>query len=325
MKLSVAMCTYNGAKFVEDQLLSIIGQDTKVDEIVVCDDGSRDDTIEIVTRITVEHPEISWIVKQNSPNLGVIKNFEEAIRCCSGDIIFLSDQDDVWRKDKTQKVVEYFSDNQDKDIVFSDADIVDEDGIIKTNHSLLEAWSLLPDIDIWNAGLALEIMMLCNRVTGATIAFRKSCVKQFLPFEEDSSYLHDYQIALFGCIHQSIGIINERLIKYRQHGANVQGVSPQNWIYQNSSKRSLLLTEAIEPVPIRHFCRRYNSPRLDFYKKRVDNYCSIKGKLILLGHIKEYIKFYKRYWKVFFCSDMFYGVSAKIRQMFIYLLVDKHE
>lgn len=91
MSLSVAMCTYNGAKYVEKQLLSILQQDLKVNEIVVCDDGSIDETLMVVHRIANSHPEVVWKIHKNPSNLGVIGNFEKAIRLCSGDIIFLSD------------------------------------------------------------------------------------------------------------------------------------------------------------------------------------------------------------------------------------------
>lgn len=316
MKLSVAMCTYNGAKYIEEQLLSILNQELPIHEIVVCDDGSIDNTIEIVNRIASVHTELSWVIMQNAPNLGLIKNFEKAINNCHGDVIFLSDQDDIWQKNKTKEIVGFLEKNKEIDVVFTDAEIVDSNGNSITKRSLLDAWLLLPSIDLWESGLCLEIMMFCNRATGATMAFRKSCIQSFLPFDEDPLCLHDYQIAMYGCIHQSIGLIKKRLIKYRQHETNVQGVSRNNWIYKMDNPSSLLL-EAIEPVKIRHFCQKYKSSRLDFYNKRVNNYNRIIGKLKLLVHIPQYVRFYNRYWKAFLLSDLFYGINAKIREKLI--------
>ena len=98
MNISIAICTYNGARFVEEQILSILKQDLPVSEIVVCDDGSKDDTMTIVKNISYQYPEIKWNIQQNSSNIGVVKNFEKAIRLCTGDIIFLSDQELILQK-----------------------------------------------------------------------------------------------------------------------------------------------------------------------------------------------------------------------------------
>jgi glycosyltransferase involved in cell wall biosynthesis len=95
MKLSVAMCTYNGAQYIEKQLLSILNQELPINEIVICDDGSNDDTLEKVENIAANYQDVAWKILQNAPQLGVTKNFEKAITLCTGDIIFLSDQDDI--------------------------------------------------------------------------------------------------------------------------------------------------------------------------------------------------------------------------------------
>jgi len=100
MTTSVALCTYNGAKYIEEQLRSIIDQTHRVNEIVVCDDGSIDETLEIVEKIKQQTSDIDFKISVNKPNLGVCANFDKAIHECSGDIIFLSDQDDIWMKNK---------------------------------------------------------------------------------------------------------------------------------------------------------------------------------------------------------------------------------
>lgn len=102
MKLSVAMCTYNGDKFIASQLSSILDQTIPIDDIVICDDGSNDKTLEIISRIQQENPNKINLFR-NPVNLGSTKNFEKAIDLCSGDYIFLADQDDIWKKDKVQK------------------------------------------------------------------------------------------------------------------------------------------------------------------------------------------------------------------------------
>lgn len=100
MKLSVALCTYNGESFLQQQLDSILQQELSVDEIVICDDGSTDRTISIIESYKQRYHYPTFILEQNKKNKGVRKNFEYAISLCSGDIIFLSDQDDVWQCEK---------------------------------------------------------------------------------------------------------------------------------------------------------------------------------------------------------------------------------
>lgn len=95
MMNSVAMCTYNGEKYIKEQLESIIHQTLPPDEIIICDDGSNDHTISAIKE-TMRVWRGSWMLVQNEKNLGYKKNFQKAISLCQGDIIYLSDQDDVW-------------------------------------------------------------------------------------------------------------------------------------------------------------------------------------------------------------------------------------
>src|SRR2546426_7732246 len=133
--VSVAMCTYNGARFLLAQLRSIAFQTRPPDELVICDDGSTDKTLAIVTRYagTVEFP---VRVHRNSQRLGPAKNFEQALSLCRGDIVALSDQDDVWRPEKL-RVLEEALCVDDAGYAFSDAVLVDETGGV-IHHSLWE-------------------------------------------------------------------------------------------------------------------------------------------------------------------------------------------
>lgn len=93
--VSIALCTYNGEKYIEEQLESLIHQTCQPDEIIICDDQSKDNTVNIAKSLLGSWPG-AWKVIINKKNLGYKKNFQKAISLCRGDIIFLSDQDDVW-------------------------------------------------------------------------------------------------------------------------------------------------------------------------------------------------------------------------------------
>src|SRR5688572_30528777 len=123
MKISVAMCTYNGADFLSDQLESIIAQSRPPDEIVVCDDGSTDETQTLLKQFAAASP-VHVTLHFNEKNLGSVKNFEKAINLCTGDVIALSDQDDVWYADKLQLIENVFRAAPKAGLVFSDAEIV---------------------------------------------------------------------------------------------------------------------------------------------------------------------------------------------------------
>ena len=317
MNISIAICTYNGARFVEEQILSILKQDLPVSEIVVCDDGSKDDTMTIVKNISYQYPEIKWNIQQNSSNIGVVKNFEKAIRLCTGDIIFLSDQDDIWYHNKTKVMVDYFVSHDDTNILFTDADLVNENGQPFCKYTLFDAIYLKPYMSLWDNGLIFEILNVWNVVTGATLAFRKCIVDEFLPFiDGDRKLLHDNQIALAGCKTNSIALIKDRLIGYRQHCNNVIGTRNQAWIY-NGTKCPNLLAMIVEPFRIKECLKKRKSERISFYEFRYHNYSSIIGKLKLTLSIFKYIKFYRDYWGIFYASDILYGVSNKLRERLI--------
>ena len=110
MKTSVALCTYNGQSFLSEQLNSILNQTHPVDEIIICDDCSTDQTIEIIKYFKDKFPNLIQLF-ENENSLGTIKNFEKAISLTKGDLIFLSDQDDIWFSSKVNEMVTFFDKN----------------------------------------------------------------------------------------------------------------------------------------------------------------------------------------------------------------------
>ena len=172
-------------------------------------------------------------------------------------------------------------------------------------------------MSLWDNGLIFEILNVWNVVTGATLAFRKCIVDEFLPFiDGDRKLLHDNQIALAGCKTNSIALIKDRLIGYRQHCNNVIGTRNQAWIY-NGTKCPNLLAMIVEPFRIKECLKKRKSERISFYEFRYHNYSSIIGKVKLTLSIFKYIKFYRDYWGIFYASDILYGVSNKLRERLI--------
>jgi glycosyltransferase involved in cell wall biosynthesis len=216
MKFSVAMCTYNGADFLSDQLESIIAQSRQPDEIIVCDDGSTDETQTLLRQFAATSP-VPVSLHFNEQNLGSVKNFEKAISLCTGDVIALSDQDDVWRADKLRLIEDAFRNAPKGGMVFSDAEIVDE------NLQSLERrmWDQVSfdahKRKLVRQGRALEVLITGWTVTGATMAFRSELVKLCLPIPDGIAMIHDGWIALNVAAVAEVVMIEEPLIKYRQH------------------------------------------------------------------------------------------------------------
>jgi glycosyltransferase involved in cell wall biosynthesis len=248
--ISVAMCTYNGAKFLPEQLESIANQIVPVDELVVCDDGSNDDTLEVLKNFgkTSAFP---VFIHSNEKNLGSTKNFEKCFSLCNGDIIFLSDQDDLWRKDKVEKHLAYYQQHPQMDAVFSDAMMIDDDSK-PTNRTI---WQEIEFNDVlqdkWIKGLGHEILFYSFVVTGATLSIRKSALKRLTPFPTHiPELIHDAWIAMVLCLQEKIGFVADTLIYYRIHngqqvgfGRKVEYVSMKDRMSRDRNEKLLPLAE----------------------------------------------------------------------------------
>lgn len=223
MILSVALCTYNGAKYIEEQLRSILNQTMQVDEIVICDDGSIDETVEIVKRIKKD-ADVEIRIFQNEINLGFKENFFNGIEKCNGDVVFLSDQDDLWCPNKVDAIVRWLDAHSDKMVVFSDAFLIDETG----NYLEGSLWKRFgfdrKKQKYFDKGFGLDIWAWSNRATGATMAVRKSYIES-IGWRKSNDDFHDKIIALHGLEDQLLGYINQKLICYRLHGGQACGAN----------------------------------------------------------------------------------------------------
>lgn len=221
--VSVALCTRNGAGFIEAQLRSILEQSHPPQEIVVSDDASTDETLSIVDSVAQSAASaIQITVLQNAIALGVTANFESAIRACGGDIIALSDQDDVWHPNRLSRVLSEFDSRPDLELIFSNARLVDAAGA-SLGLSLFEALEIpRTDHAELHAGDTFGLFLKRNIATGATMAFRRTLLEPALPIP--APWLHDEWLAIIAsCVGRTDTVVEE-LIDYRQHGANEIGV-----------------------------------------------------------------------------------------------------
>ena len=218
MTTSVALCTYNGIEFLAKQLDSIIRQTKPVDEIIICDDCSTDSTCNMVRQYIKECPiRIRLIV--NPVNIGYVFNFEQAISLCSGDIIFLSDQDDIWMLHKVETICRFFEAHEDKEFVFTDAELVNSWDVKSFDKTLFQAVGLdKVNKKIFDNGCPYDVLGIFSRITGATIAFRSSFLPYCVPFPvTQTPIVHDEIMGISAMLHHKIARMDECLIKYRLH------------------------------------------------------------------------------------------------------------
>ena len=211
---SVALCSYNGEKYIHQQIDSILSQTHRPSEIVVCDDGSTDRTPEILAEYQKQYPEI-FRIHFNEINLRSVKNFEKAISLCSKDIIFLSDQDDIWSENKAEKIVSFLDNHPEIDAVATNGFCIDENGAVHEKYSLWDAPVFLREkgknIDYF------EIILHCNIATGASMAFRAALKPEIIPFPVLKDYHHDEWIAVNTARKGRFELLNDKLFYYRTH------------------------------------------------------------------------------------------------------------
>ena len=223
MSVSVALCTHNGGRFIGAQLRSILQQSSPVDELVISDDDSADDTLEAARAVVGAGVPLTVRWLKHRPALGVTRNFECAVGAAQGDLIALSDQDDVWHPDKIERAVRLFADEPGALLMFTDARLVDE-AASPLELSLFESLGLSErELGLIESGDGLAPFLRRNLATGATVVFRRELLELALPFP--ATWVHDEWLAVIAALHGGVRVLREQTVDYRQHGGNAIGVT----------------------------------------------------------------------------------------------------
>lgn len=213
MKVSVAMAAYNGEAYISDQLLSILSQLGKNDQVVVSVDPCTDKTLSVVNTLAQVDNRLCVIEGRGQ---GLIKNFENALSRCTGDVIFLADQDDIWTPDKVATVLAHFE--QGADLVLHNCKVVDSLMNITSDSFFLDNGS--------KPGFLKNFVK--NSYMGCCMAFRKELVPMFMPFP-DKVPMHDQWIGLTAHRCGAKVVFEDKpLLLYRRHGANASETAGQH-------------------------------------------------------------------------------------------------
>lgn len=200
--VSIALATYNGEKYLVEQLDTLVNQTYKNVEIIVSDDGSTDGTIQILKNYAEKYS--NFFVYKNESVHGIKRNFENALKYCNGAYIAFSDQDDVWMLEKIEKLVGAIGNYS---LVYHDSLFVDE-----TGKSLDKTFST--DLNCYS-GYDARVFLFSNCVSGHALLIKKNVLLGSLPFPE--AKFHDWWLAFKATDNNGIKFINEILVHYRQH------------------------------------------------------------------------------------------------------------
>lgn len=219
-RISVAMCTFNGGRYLEEQLKSIASQTRVPCELVVCDDQSTDDTAGILKKFQAAAP-FSVRIVQNALRMGSTRNFDQAIGMCGGDFIALCDQDDRWLPMKLERSVNVLIENPFLGGVFSDANLIDGDSR-PTGIRLFEKHKFTHVKQREFVSNPTSILLKHDVVTGATLLLRASLRRYWSPIP--STWVHDGWLAWMIALHSRLSLVPEALIEYRIHAGQQLGV-----------------------------------------------------------------------------------------------------
>ena len=223
--ISVAMATYNGEKYITKQIDSILNNLNNNDEIIISDDGSTDNTINIIKSYNDKRIKLF-----NGPKQGLIKNFENAISHCNNNYIFLSDQDDIWASNKKEEILKTFK-KTNSDLIIHDCTVFDSD----TNQILINSF-----FEFRNSKKGIIKNIIKNSYIGCCMAFDKKIKDIILPFPNNIP-MHDQWIGLMAEKKGNVYFLNKKLIKYRRHNDNKTDLKHQNIFIMLRNRINIIL------------------------------------------------------------------------------------
>lgn len=273
-KIDVLVATYNGEKYIREQLDSIINQTYKNIRILISDDCSKDSTPDILKEYEQKDDRI--IVYTHEKNFGnYIKNFEFLLTKVESEYYALCDQDDVWLPEKIEKTFNKLKE-ENADLAYTDLKVVDQD-LNVIYPSMWDYLKIRKKVEYDD----IRTEYLYNCVTGCTLLSKSKFIKDFLPLPCKSEYMvHDYWISLYVALHGKITHLNEATILYRQHGNNLVGTGKESTKFKKFEQvRNLFLKVKIEHFE--DYCQRkeaFTKEQNDFNEKCLKYFQMLKQK-----------------------------------------------
>jgi glycosyltransferase involved in cell wall biosynthesis len=302
--ISVAITTYNGSKYIIQQLKSIMNQTVKVDEVIIIDDISKDDTVKLVQKFIFDNKLENWSIHVNESNLGFSDNFFKAVKKTKGEIIFIADQDDEWELDKVEVMVSCMNNNPKIMLLWSDLTVIDREGkIIETVYERPK--------DSNFSEIYYEDWLFKNNALGCSMCIRKD-VRDFLEKnggpQLKNSLGHDWYFGIISSILGKSCSINIPLLRRRVHEENISlgHLRKSTLLSASNEKRLRLLKESIQAhmflLDSYEISNMISEPdkvntisMISYYQKRIKytSYSNALTWLFIISNIKNYYKHQK--------------------------------
>lgn len=272
--ISIAMATYNGEKYLREQINSILNQTIQDFELMICDDCSSDNTWNILLEYQSQDKRIKCF--RNEENLGFKKNFEKAIRLCSGEYIALSDQDDIWLPEHLEKLVNIIG---DADIACGNAELIDGKG-----NSMGLFLSETKELEVLYSNEKLIYRILCNNglFQGASMLISRDCIKNtlILPIPEGIGY-HDVWFTIFACLNKGFKYTYDIVTLYRQH---LHNTSP---LHKKIELKDRILNS------IKNICQEYKTDRFIYIQELLKRVTMSEKQKKILEECSMYLRLHK--------------------------------
>lgn len=273
MRISIVLATYQGERYIKEQLLSLQNQTQSVDEVLIFDDGSIDNTIFIIRDFINDHNLFHWRLHLNEERLGFKENFKQGLRKSTGDVVFLCDQDDRWKEDKIEKLIAFFA-RPDVLSIASGFAVINENGSIVGDLCQNLLGTTMRDKEL--LAIPLSFLLKNNYAQGCTMAVRSQLIDKYM--HDDLGCLeHDWSLSLLSSMMDGCYFYNEALVEYRIHGNNVIGLSTEDTAVVRKERTTERLSAIEEEEKRIDFVRQF--PELLADQKEV------------LDHMKEYYTF----------------------------------
>ena len=259
--ISIAMTTYNGAQFVQAQLRSILEQTRQPDEIIICDDGSRDDTVNIIRHVMETSGTDRIRLVENEENLGYIRNFYKAISLTKGDYIFLADQDDIWHREKLEKSLAIME-RTGAAAICTRSRLIDRDGQEMDENAFIVS-VLLTRLKEELGPVRFSDLVIENVAQGCTYCFTKEVRAKYLALNS-RQLIHDHQIMFIASLVGKVYACAEPMIDYRIHGSNSAGLQENDKNIKVIWKKPKLKPSRV--IFLEELNRVVKVPHVHFYK-----------------------------------------------------------
>ncbi|WP_321300401.1 glycosyltransferase [uncultured Sphaerochaeta sp.] len=318
LSISIAMTTYNGSMYIEEQLASIYHQTRKPDQVIICDDGSKDDTVEKIHAF-IENNALSetWSVFINPKNLGYVENFLQSARRCTGDFIFFSDQDDIWALDKLELMEQVFL-RYNPSAVVSKYSMIDSEG--KPHNTLYSFYKNAPSIKkLRRLSHTQYLRLLCS--SGKALGFKSTLLDELEDQVHTHNLTYDTPIGAIALFHEGFMILHKPLVQFRVHTANAS--APSTTISHRTSNREHLITSVQHILKMHTFVyEAYNnklskrdcSQLLKSIAQQQSNLVALQQESFPLSFFCKNITFNPAVNKVFSLLVIWYGIKYRLQR-----------